>query len=218
MVKAIVFDMDGVLFDTEILCLNAWQKVADKYNLGNITTACISCIGVSKEKSKEIFKTAMSKDFPYDEMRNKVSDLCHQEISKNGLVKKKGVDEILSFCKKSGIKIGLATSTRRQTVISHLERTEIIDFFDEIICGDEIENSKPSPEIYLKSCKKLGIEPQNALAIEDSYNGVKASNSAGVRCIMVPDILPPTDEIKSLAFTVKNDLFEVIEFLKTENL
>lgn len=218
MVKAIVFDMDGVLFDTERLCLDAWQKIADKYNLGDISAPCIASIGVSREKSAEIFKATVSKDFPYQEIRNEVSSLCHSEIEENGLPIKKGVEEILTFCKENDIKIGLATSTRRQTVISHLERANILAFFDEIVCGDEIKNSKPSPEIYLLACKKLAIKPEEALAIEDSYNGVISSTTAGMRCIMVPDVLPPNKETEKLAFKILNDLPSVTELLKTENV
>ena len=218
MVKAIVFDMDGVLFDTERLCINSWQKVADKYHLGDISAPCIASIGVSREKGKEIFKATVSKDFPYEKMRNEVSSLCHKEIAENGLPKKSGVNEILTFCKEKGFKIGLATSTRRQTVISHLERAKILSFFDEIVCGDEIENSKPSPEIYIKACKKLSVEPQEALAVEDSYNGVISSTTAGMRCIMVPDVLVPNEEMEKLAFKILDSLSSVIELLKNENL
>ena len=97
MLEAVIFDMDGVLFDTETLCLDAWQKVAIMYNLGDIMPICKACIGVSKEKSKEIFETSVSKDFPFDEIRSEVSRLCHEMIDKNGLPKKTGVHEILSF-------------------------------------------------------------------------------------------------------------------------
>lgn len=214
MLKAIIFDMDGVLFDTEELCLSSWQKIADKYNLGDVTPACIASIGVSREKSKEIFKTMISENFPFEEMRNEVSSLCHAVISKHGLPEKEGIRDILSFCKKSGLKIGLATSTRRQTVISHLERAKIIEFFDEITCGDEIRDSKPSPEIYITACKKLGISPENALSVEDSYNGVRSSNAAGVRCIMVPDKLPATEEMFKLSDKVLDNLLAVIDYLK----
>ena len=214
MLEAVIFDMDGVLFDTEQICLDAWQTVAIKHNLGDITSACISSIGVSKEKSKEIFKTTVSNDFPFDKMRDEVSVICHEMIDKNGLPLKSGVNEILSFIKSKGLKIGLATSTRRRTVVSHLERAGIKDFFDEITCGDEVRDSKPSPEIYLTTCKKLCVNPENALSIEDSYNGVRSATSAGVKCIMVPDKLPATEEMQTLAHKVLNSLLEVVDYLK----
>ena len=218
MLKAIVFDMDGVLFDTETLCLRSWEKVAKKHNLGDVYGLCIASIGVSRKKSEEIFKNAFSPDFPFEEIRNEVSALCHSEIAEKGLPMKSGVKEILRFCKDNAIKIGLATSTRIETVISHLKRAEIFEFFDEIVCGDEVTNSKPSPEIYIKACEKLSVEPKFALAIEDSYNGVISSSGAGLRCIMVPDVLPPNEETRKLAFKIIKDLPSVIEFLKSENL
>ncbi len=216
MIKAIIFDMDGVLFDTERFFMDAWKIAGEKHNYHNIYDACLASIGVSKEKSKEIFKTTVSKDFPFDQIREEVSNLCHDLIETKGIPMKSGVLEILDFCKEKGFKIGLATSTRRQTVLSHLTKANILDCFDEIVCGDEVENSKPFPEIYLKACQKLNVSPVEAISIEDSYNGVRASSSAGVRCIMVPDILPATDEMKTLSLTVKDDLTAVIEFLKAE--
>ena len=214
MLEAVIFDMDGVLFDTEQICLDAWQTVAIKHNLGDITSACINCIGVNREKGKEIFKSTVSKDFPYDKMRDEVSVLCHETIDKNGIPLKPGVKEILSFIKSKGLNIGLSSSTRRKTVISHLERAGIVDFFDEITCGDEVRESKPSPEIYLSTCKKLGVKPENALTIEDSYNGVRSATSAGIKCIMVPDKLPATEEMQTLAHKVLNSLLEVVDYLK----
>ena len=104
MLEAVIFDMDGVLFDTEQICLDAWQTVAIKHNLGDITSACINCIGVNREKGKEIFKSTVSKDFPYDKMRDEVSVLCHETIDKNGIPLKSGVKEILSFIKSKGLK------------------------------------------------------------------------------------------------------------------
>ncbi|MBR6743468.1 MAG: HAD-IA family hydrolase [Clostridia bacterium] len=214
MLEAVIFDMDGVLFDTEQLCLLAWEKVIEKYNLKDIMHICKACIGVSREKSKEIFETSVSKDFPFDEIRSEVSRLCHEMIDESGLPEKTGVREILSFCKEQGLKIGLATSTRRETVMSHLKRANIMDFFDEITCGDEIQSSKPSPEIYITACKKLRVNPENALAVEDSYNGVRSATAAGVKCIMVPDLLPSTEEMFKLSDKVLNNLLAVVEYLK----
>ena len=217
MTKAIIFDMDGVLFDTERFFMDAWKIAGENHGFNDIYDACIASIGVNKETSKEIFKTTVSKDFPFDQIRDEVSSICHDLIENTGITMKNGVLEILDFCKLNGFKIGLATSTRRQTVLSHLNKAKITDYFDEIVCGDEVKNSKPFPEIYTTACQKLNVNPNEAFSIEDSFNGVKSSTSAGVRCIMVPDILSPTDEIKKLAFTIKNDLFEVIEFLKEKN-
>ena len=103
MIKAIIFDMDGVLFDTERFFMDAWEIAGKRHNFPDIYDACIASIGVSKERSKEIFKTTVSEDFPFDEIREEVSNLCHELIEERGIPTKKGVKEILSFCKEQGL-------------------------------------------------------------------------------------------------------------------
>jgi HAD superfamily hydrolase (TIGR01509 family) len=127
---------------------------------------------------------------------------------------KDGVYEILDFLKKSGKKIALASSTKRQTVINQLRDAKILDYFDEIVTGDMVSKSKPDPEIFLLACNKLNVEPERAFAIEDSYNGIRSASSGKLRAIMVPDLLPANDEMRELAETVQESLNDVIEYLE----
>ena len=127
---------------------------------------------------------------------------------------KTGVVEILSFLKENGYPIALATSTRRTSVESHLVKSGIKQYFDFIVAGDEVMNSKPAPEIYLKACKGLGVMPQNAIAVEDSFNGIRSAFNAGMMPVMIPDTVMPDEEITELLFKKFNNLLELIEFLK----
>ena len=128
---------------------------------------------------------------------------------------KAGVFELLDYLKEQGKNIALATSTRRQTVLYQLEQAGILNYFDEIITGDMVTKSKPDPEIYLMACEKIGVDPQNAFAIEDSYNGIRSAQAGGLRAIMVPDLLPADDEMKELAEVILPNLNDVIRYIGT---
>jgi HAD superfamily hydrolase (TIGR01509 family) len=126
---------------------------------------------------------------------------------------KPGVKEILTFLKDNGKKIALASSTRRQTVVNQLRDAGILDYFDEIVTGDMVSRSKPEPDIFLLACEKIGVEPERAYAIEDSYNGIRAASAGKLRPIMVPDLLPSNEEMEGLAETVLSNLIDVTGYL-----
>lgn len=108
--------------------------------------------------------------------------------------------------------MGLASSTRYASVISHLKEAGIVDYFQVIVAGDMIEHSKPQPDIYLLACRKLGVDPSDAYAVEDSPNGIRSAHAAGMKPIMVPDLIPPDDEMREMSFLICRDLLEVMRF------
>jgi HAD superfamily hydrolase (TIGR01509 family) len=211
---AVVFDMDGVIFDSERAVMNCWLELADKYGIENIEEPYYACTGVTEARTREIMLNAYGEDFPYDKYAKEASEMYHERYDGGRLPMKEGVYEILDFLKKSGKKIALASSTKRQTVINQLRDAKILDYFDEIVTGDMVSKSKPDPEIFLLACNKLNIAPERAYAIEDSYNGVRSASSGKLRAIMVPDLLPANDEMRELAETVQESLNDVIEYLE----
>ena len=130
-----------------------------------------------------------------------------------GLPLKKGAVELLSWLKEQNALLALASSTKRSLVIQELTDAGLLDYFSVITGGDQISHSKPDPEIYLKACEKLGIDPKEAYAVEDSYNGIRSAFSAGMKPLMVPDLLPPTGEMEEKAHRIFDDLLEVRDFL-----
>ena len=212
--EAVVFDMDGVIFDSERAVMNCWLELADKYGIENIEEPYYACTGVTEARTREIMLNAYGEDFPYDKYAKEASEMYHERYDGGRLPMKDGVYEILDFLKKSGKKIALASSTKRQTVINQLRDAKILDYFDEIVTGDMVSKSKPDPEIFLLACNKLNIAPERAYAIEDSYNGVRSASSGKLRAIMVPDLLPANDEMRELAETVQESLNDVIEYLE----
>ena len=213
--KAVVFDMDGVIFDSERATMECWIELAGKYGIQNIEDTYYRCIGVTAKRTREIMLEAYGEDFPYDTYANEASGMYHERYDGGRLPMKPGVPEILEFLKSNHKKIALASSTRRQTVVNQLRDAGILEYFDEVITGDMITRSKPDPEIFLLACERIGVEPSEAYAIEDSYNGIRSAFRGGLRPIMVPDILPADEEMKELSETVLDNMNHVMKYLES---
>ena len=209
---AVVFDMDGVIFDSERATMNCWLELAEKYKLENLEETFLACTGTTHQKTREIMLETYGEDFLYDTFSKEASVMFHEKYDGGRLPMKSGVRVLLDYLKNQGKKIALASSTRKQTVVNELRDAGIIDYFDEIITGDMVTHSKPHPEIFLLACEKLGVEPKNAYAIEDSYNGIRSAGAGGLHPIMVPDLLPANDEMKGIAETIQGNLEEVIKY------
>ncbi len=211
---AVVFDMDGVIFDSERATMLCWLELADKYGIKDMEKPYLACTGTNAAMTRQIMLDAYGEDFPYDEYAHEASRMYHERYDGGRLPMKSGVVEILEYLKNSGKKIALASSTKKQKVISQLQDAGILNYFDEIVTGDMVEKSKPEPEIFLLACEKIGVSPDRAYAIEDSYNGVRSAYRGGLRPIMVPDLLPADQEMKNMAEAVIDNLENVVMYLK----
>ena len=210
---AVVFDMDGVIFDSERAVLECWLELADKYAIPNIMEPYLACTGTTMARTREIMMETYGPDFPYDEYAAEASAMFHERYDGGRLPMKRGVREILEYLRNHDKRIALASSTRRETVINQLRDAKILDYFDEVVTGDMVERSKPEPDIFLMACEKVGVAPTRAFAIEDSYNGIRAAHSGKLRPIMVPDLRPADAEMKELAEAVLEDLEAVLAYL-----
>ncbi len=214
--KAVIFDMDGVLFDTEVLCMKSWMAVAEQNGLTGMEEVFPQCIGLNSNDSRRIVLEAYGEDFDYPRFREQAAAWQREYLERNDIPIKPGMEEILGWLKGSGYAVGLASSTRSSSVFSHLEQAGIRDCFSVVVTGDMVEHSKPRPDIYLLACRELGVEPKEAYAIEDSPNGIRSAHAAGMRAVMVPDMIPPDEEMRRLSTVILNDLGEVLEYLKRE--
>ena len=190
----VIFDMDGVIFDSERTLLSCWIEMAGKYGLDQelVRKTYIKCIGTNIRQTTEIYKRYADGALPI----------------------KTGVTEILDYLKSSGISVGIASSTKKQKVEQQIKNAGLYDYFVGMIGGDAVKISKPNPEIYLLACREFGFAPGNTFAIEDSFNGIRAANAAGMRPIMVPDIVPADAEMSRLSEIVCKDLTEAMNYLK----
>ncbi len=212
--NAVIFDMDGVIFDSERLVLECWETIGKKYNLGGMREAFLPCIGTNSERTKEIILEYYGSDFPYEQFKKESSKYFHEVVEQNGLPLKKGVCEILRFLREKEVMLGLASSTRLAVVTQELAQAGLYDYFQVVMGGDQLKKSKPEPDIYLMTCEKMRITPEIVYAVEDSYNGIRAAYGAGMKPIMVPDMLPATDEMREKSIAVLDDLLAVKEFFE----
>lgn len=214
--KGVIFDMDGVLFDTERVCMKAWMAVAEKHGLPGMEELFNRVIGLNANDSRQIVLEAYGQEFDYPAFRQETADCFKKYIKEDGLPIKPGVPEILEWLKGSGYRVGLASSTRSESVLSHIKQADMEDYFSVVITGDMIEHSKPQPDIYLLACERLGVEPDQAYAIEDSPNGIRSAHAAGMWTIMVPDMIAPDEEMLRLSRVILKDMTEVLVYLQQE--
>ena len=212
--KAVVFDMDGIIFDSERLVIDCWKIVAEKYAIPHIEATCNECLGVNYAETKEKFLNRYGRDFPYDAYKSEMSKLYHDNYDGGRLPMKIGVVELLEYIKECGLKVALASSTRSEVVTQQLKDAGILNYFQVIVGGDMVTRSKPKPDIFLKACEELGVAPQESFAIEDSYNGIRAAAAGHLRPLMVPDLMPPTSEMQNLSEGIFDTLLEVKGYLK----
>jgi len=205
--------MDGVIFDTERLYAEAWNEVGSAMNIQQMNTILRNCIGLNGQDTKNYFMKGLGNEFPFEEFSRKTSEVFQQRIKEKGLPVKYGAKELLQFLKEQQYKIGLASSTKKSRIIEHLENANLSDYFQVIISGDMVECGKPNPEIYLKACDSLEVNPKECIGIEDSPNGIRASSSAGLMTILVPDLAEVSKEVEDLLFAKMDSLIEIKKWL-----
>jgi len=213
-IEAVVFDMDGLMFATEKLRLDSVIKTNEVYWYNVPEELIIECMGKRKDVIDQILKEKMGPDFDPNEFRRLNRIFMQEDVEKNGLKIKKGLIELLTFLKSKKIKIAVASNSTLERINNRFSQANLdIKLFDFVIGGDMITEPKPSPQIYLKSCEVLGVDPQNAIALEDSDSGIKSAVSAGMKAILIPDIKEPSEEVVRIAYKKLDDLSQVIELL-----
>lgn len=214
MTNAIIFDMDGVLFDTERVSFECWDEVGRTMGLGDLREGVKGCVGLNANDAKILMSDLYGEEFPFEEFHSTVHALMKRRFLEEGIPLKEGVIEILDYLSENGYIVGLATSTGRKSVMEHLEETGLTHYFKTIVTGDMVEHSKPMPDIYLKACEELGVTPFHAIAIEDSPNGIRSAYRAGMKPVMVPDLIEPTPEIEAMLYGKFYSLLDVLDYLK----
>ena len=218
--RAVIFDMDGVIFDTEQRLLECWQVVMHGINgmeAEEVARMYPQVIGMNDNNAKAKLLELCGKDFPVDFFIDKTLAMLQERNHKEGMPLKPGIRELILWLKNEGYLIGLATSTKEDLAVEELESCGLFQYFDGCMFGDGLENSKPAPDIYLMACERLNVLPQEAYAIEDSYFGIQSAHAAGMRAVMVPDLLPPTSEMEALSFAILKDLHKVQVFLEKQS-
>ena len=214
MVKAVIFDMDGVLIDTEKWLTKCWCQAAGEAGFPMEMKHALAIRSLAGKYAEQYLQGIFGDDFSYWEIRERRKELMREHLKKHGVEKKQGADELLDYLREHKIKTAVATATDMPRTRSYLTEIGIYDKFDEIICASMVENGKPKPDIYLYACKRLGLTAGECIAVEDSPNGVRSASSAGLRTIMVPDLTEPDEEIKKLIAAKAHSLYDVILMLE----
>ncbi len=212
----IIFDMDGVLFDSENVDKKAWFELAARYGIDNIDKAFAECVGTPDETIIAVLDRYCAESnagIDGKEFRKASLEIFDEYVEKFGMPLKYYATECLKALKDKGFKIGLASSTPIERVKTQLTDTGLIGYFNDIVGGGMFIHGKPDPEIFLMSCERLGGSPKESIVIEDSFNGIRAAYAAGMKPIMVPDVLKPDDEMKEKAWKILSSLKEVKELL-----
>ena len=212
MIKAIIFDKDGTLHDTEKVYEQAWMLAAAELNVPDMETTIRDCTGTTIPWIAAYWAEKYP-TIPFEEYLPR-RQLHYFRLLEQGIPVKEGAYEVLDYLKAHGYRIGMATSTPWDTVKEHLERTDMLSYFDTVVTGDMIRNGKPAPDIYLLAAERLGVDPADCIGVEDSLNGVRAVAAAGMRAVMIPDLIPPTPEVEDLLWRRVDTLPELISVLE----
>lgn len=202
MIKAVIFDMDGTLYDTEAVYRKAWIKagIPEDFYLKLIGRSHVSIVQMLDDNGYDSDKIY--------ELKNKYTE---EEISK-GIPVKEGTLETLKWCKKNGLLTAIATSSSKQVAQRYLKETGMEEYFDKVISGSQLENGKPAPDIFIYAAKELGTDVSSCMVVEDSFNGVRAGRAANMLTVMVPDMIPADDEMRELADVVLGSLKDFPEY------
>ena len=212
-IEAVLFDMDGVIFDTESIYLDIWTKVFQSYGYIMTKDVYISVMGRGRKNVIKTFVDLYGQDLPIIQMYKDKDEELMQVIDKGQVPMKVGVKEILTFLKENGYKVALATSAKRERAIKQLKMANIKELFDCIVCGDEVINAKPNPEIFLKAAEELSVKPENCIVIEDSPAGIESAYNANMIGIHVEDLKKADEIILKYCHKSFKNLIDIKEYI-----
>lgn len=213
MIKAVLFDMDGVLIDTEKYLTKFWQQAAKEAGLALDITECYMFRSFASRYASKAFQEKYGDNYDYFAIRSRRKELMEEHLKANGIEMKPEVRETLQTLKEKGYQIAVVTATDEERTRKYLTETGIYDWFDSIICATMVERGKPFPDIYLYACEKIGCKPEECMAVEDSPNGVQAASAAGCKTVMVPDLTLPDEELEKKVIGVASVLGEILQYV-----
>ena len=215
--RAYIFDMDGVIFDSERLYIECSLEASAELGLPQegVIELCHRCIGVTPERTRQIMMETYHDPAVVDAFRGRTVSLFLEKYNAGQMDVKPGAEELLKFLKQQGYPLAIASSTPTEIVRQELSAAGLLDYFDRIVGGDQVSRSKPNPDIFLRAAELLRTEPSRCIVIEDSFNGIRAAKAAGMTAVMVPDQLQPDEEIKALADRIELSLLHVLQELRS---
>lgn len=212
-INGVIFDMDGVIFDTERIYLEEWIEIFNKYGYKMTKEIYLPCMGTGRVHIKKRFKEIYGEDLPIEKMYLEKDAMLKEAVINGKIPIKIGAIEILDYLKKSNIKIALATSATKERMFMQINSAKIEDKFDALICREDVKNLKPDPEIFLLAAKKLHVKPEECIVIEDSEAGIKAAYNGGMTGFHVEDLKKADKDILKYCKKSFKNLAEVKEYI-----
>ena len=213
-ITAVLFDMDGVVLDTEKLYTRFWQEAANLLGYPMTKEQALGMRSLNRGAGLAKMQSYFGPDTDYDKIRGKRMELMDAFVEKEGVELKPGVHELLAYLKKRGIKTAIATSSPLERTVLYLTSVGLQDSFDELVSGYMVEKGKPEPDIFLYAAKKLEVEPEYCMVLEDSPAGILAAHRAGCKPVLIPDQDEPDSETLSLLFAKVDRLDKVKELIE----
>ncbi|RKM59923.1 HAD family phosphatase [Butyrivibrio sp. CB08] len=210
-IKAVLFDLDGTLTDTEKYYQIAWPKALKHFGYEAQDWMPLELRSLGRPFAPKQFKEWFGEDFDYNEVREYRKSLVEEMIGESGIPLKPGAKEILTWLREHGILTALVTSNNFPRAERYLKKIDLFDYFDKIICANMVSQGKPAPDIYAYACKELGLDPKETFAVEDSPNGVTSAYLAGCNVIMVPDLTQPDEELSKKLYRKVDKLLDITE-------
>lgn len=213
-ISGVVFDMDGLMFDSERIVQYSWDTAGIKMGYGKLGHHIYHTLGFNRQKREQYFKEKYGQDFPFETFLEVYRAAFYEYVKENGLPAKKGLHELLEELRKQQIPMAVATSSSHDHAVNNLKQEGILEYFQTVITGNMVSEAKPSPEIYQKACLGLGLAADEVLALEDSYNGIRSAHSAGMVTIMIPDLLTDSSCVDDILDGKMESLLEVRDWMK----
>jgi len=217
MIKLAIFDMDGLMIDSEPLAIQGWKEAARQQNIQIPDELYPKLIGLNRDLCKTVMQECLGHSFDFETALTILHSSVDNHIKIHGLSLKPGLTHILDKLDEVGIKKCVATSTVTDRAIYKLERANIVHRFDTIIGGDQVPHSKPAPDIFLKAAQICKTNPAQCVVLEDSNAGAKGGDLAGMHVIVVPDLDPPTKTTQDQVFAICNDLYQACDAILSIN-
>ena len=211
--QAFIFDMDGLMFDTERVFIGAWDYAGEKMGFGKAGYMCLRTLGMNTPACEQAWRDEFGADVDVRKLWDYSREYLEDYYSKYAVSVKPGLYDLLTYLRSQGCKLAVASSTKRAKVEKNLADTGVHEYFDVVIAGDMVERSKPEPDIYLRAAAELGVKPEECIALEDSRNGLLSAHAAGMRVIMVPDLWQPDETVKQFIVGHFESLLHVRDWL-----
>lgn len=212
-IAGVVFDMDGLIFDSERIVQYSWNIAGERMGYGPLGDNIYHTLGFNRKRREEYFSKKYGEDFPFEKFQETYRNIFQEYVRENGLPPKKGLHELLEYLREEQLPMAVATSSSQEHALGNLEREGILEYFQAVITGNMVEKAKPHPEIYLRACQALGLLPEKVLALEDSYNGLESAHKAGMITVMVPDLLWDSSCVDQILDGKADSLLEVRDWI-----